>query len=86
MLNVYGGAVQMMYLAACEISENGITSIAKNGMEIQSSAVGTFNKAAEQLIRVSARLGLSPADRASLTSPAVKEDDGKAARYFNGSA
>lgn len=82
-LNVYGGSIQMMDRAACVLAEQGITSIAKNGMEIQHSAVGTFNKAAEQMIRVAARLGLSPADRASMKSPDThKEANGPASKFF----
>ncbi|NDD52960.1 phage terminase small subunit P27 family [bacterium] len=82
-LNVYGGSIQMMDRAACVLAEHGITSIAKNGMEIQHSAVGTFNKAGEQMIRVAARLGLSPADRASMTAPDNStEANGKGARFF----
>lgn len=82
-LNVYGGSIQMMDRAARVLTEQGITSIAKNGMEIQHSAVGTFNKAAEQMIRVAARLGLSPADRASMSSPDPgTEANGKGSRFF----
>lgn len=81
-LNVYGGSVQMMDRAARVLGQHGITSIAKNGMEIQHSAVGTFNKASEQIVRVASRLGLSPADRASMTAPDNQEGDGKAAKFF----
>ena len=83
-LNVYDGSIQMMDRAAMVLAEDGITSIAKNGMEIQHSAVGTFNKAAEQMIRVSARLGLSPADRSSMKPiEEVTEENAKAQRFFN---
>jgi P27 family predicted phage terminase small subunit len=83
-LNCYGSAVLLIEQAFEELSESGLIVTTPNGMEMPHPAIGIAKTQTELMVKLAARLGLSPADRAGMRidSPAPKTGDPKVLRFF----
>jgi P27 family predicted phage terminase small subunit len=77
MLANYCGAVSLIESAWAEVEKSGLMVQSPNGYDLPNPAVTLARQQMELMVKISARLGLSPADRQAMRldpSPAVEGD------------
>jgi P27 family predicted phage terminase small subunit len=83
-LAVYCEAWVQFQTARAEVRESGILATGGQGQVIANPAVGILKAASDTILKAGAVLGMSPAARARMATPAGKKDEGKFSGLLGG--
>lgn len=75
LLATYCEAWQTYLDAQAIVAAEGLIATGGNGVKYQHPAVGIRNKARYEILRIGAKFGMSPVDRAKLSIGGVSEDE-----------